>query len=138
MSDMKGISSQEIAKSLRQCTMAGGGSNACAECALHGRDFEQDCFDELNCMAASAIEGLQAQLRAVEDQRNALLEENRWIPVEERMPDAGTALLAWESLSGAAYPGTYDDKGWFLAGYFCAVHSVTHWKPMPKGPEVAG
>lgn len=77
MSDMKGISSQEIAKSLRQCTMAGGGSNACAECALHGRDFEQDCFDELNCMAASAIEGLQAQLRAVEDQRNALLEENR-------------------------------------------------------------
>ncbi|MBQ2920141.1 MAG: DUF551 domain-containing protein [Oscillospiraceae bacterium] len=175
---------EEIAKSLRACIEVGGGSaSKCHLCALHGRFFECDCFDELNEQAADMIEAQAKRIGELEAELAKLREENRWVPVEERKPDPETRVWVmaerrtnkgtynvattgmyedgsvwredsswyWEedflSACNAEYDEDRDDwkvpEGWYE---YCVYNEdgkqgaiddfVTHWKPMPKGPEV--
>lgn len=55
----------------------------------------------------------------------------RWIPVEERMPEDGANIVAWDAAKGIrwvlrAFPSA-GDSGW-IAG-------TTHWMPLPEPPE---
>ena len=146
---------EEIAKSLRVCIEVGGGSaSKCHLCALHGRFFECDCFDELNEQAADMIEAQAKRIGELEAELAKLREENRWIPVEERKPDVEYAAALAKGLDdvevivmieGAKESTALRYDG--AAGVFFAVEAgddggelilyrVTRWKPMPKGPEV--
>jgi len=62
-----------------------------------------------------------------------LVEKRRWISVGERLPEAGTLVLAF--INGEVMEATFcggnglqwqTDRGGFLA---------THWQPLPTGPE---
>ncbi len=55
------------------------------------------------------------------------LEERRWIPVAERLPDIGAVVLAYSKIAGI-YVDYYEGEAF---GYF----DVTHWMPLPKPPE---
>lgn len=60
----------------------------------------------------------------------------RWIPTEERLPEAGgTYLCVWQ--------GKTVDTGFFCNGHFRLYgeikdHLITHWMPLPELPSVNG
>lgn len=67
------------------------------------------------------------------------LDSYRWIPVSERMPTRGIAVIAYTE-SGACQ-AWYDGKEW-RDGYTCngpacygGMDRVTHWMPMPEDPK---
>ena len=143
MSEMKGISFQDIAKALEECQKDLG----CGDCPL--KLFSIDCHDAVRVMGAAAIRELWKQLGEADGERNRLREENRWIPVTERRPDEeyvaalergdeDVEVLAM--IKGADEPTAlrYDsDIEVFFAiedGEFIA-YTVTHWKPKPKSQE---
>lgn len=143
----KKYSPEEIAKSLRVCIEARGGSaSKCHLCALHGGFFECDCFDELNEQAADMIEAQAKRIGELEAELAKLREENRWIPVEERLPDLddGPTLLDGEMAAVqvlALFPDTkkstclyFDGEDFFdYTGDELIPYRVAHWKPLPDG-----
>ena len=64
---------------------------------------------------------------------------NRWIPVEERLPDHLQPVIGW-------HPGSYRafgevcwnvrEKQWQDVDTGLACGDVTHWMKMPEPPEV--
>ena len=50
---------------------------------------------------------------------------DRWIPVNERMPEEGNTVLMWHK----------DGFVMLAVNMFDAVDDVTHWMPLPKGPK---
>jgi len=79
--------------------------------------------------------------KATEDERDALKaelrelrEENRWVPVEERLPYEGeSVLLTW---GGHVLIGYHHERSDGFYSAFERVDDVTHWRPLPKPPEV--
>lgn len=67
----------------------------------------------------------------------ALLESTRWIPCTERMPELGERVLVWNSTRKCVVSDrrmlSYDGSRWYWGG---GSMDVTHWQPLPKGPEV--
>ena len=60
----------------------------------------------------------------------------RWIPVEERLPEDGVRVLAWDSRE-EYFRVAYIDSIWHMVGFdddtpIC----VSHWMPLPEPPEV--
>lgn len=58
-----------------------------------------------------------------------------WIPVEERLPEDGVRMLAWDSREGCARVA-YIDSIWHMVGFdedtpIC----VSHWMPLPEPPK---
>ena len=57
----------------------------------------------------------------------------RWIPCTERMPEAGLNVLIWvDDESHVAY-FSQDSRRWLDSEGDWA--RVTHWMPLPEGPE---
>ena len=90
-----------------------------------GCTFDDDCpneaaiFDEMSALRAEI-----AKLR----------EERRWISVGEKLPKPGETVLM-----------LMDDRdpvsGWYENGHFHNAYDtpyVTHWMPLPPGPEGDG
>jgi hypothetical protein len=101
---------------------------------------------------ARNLEVMRALERAerAEAELAALRERERWIPVEERLPEvdgmASDHVLILGEMGGvtiASYvPETWrvDDyvytPGWYLPNHaFPIVSTVTHWRPLPELPE---
>ena len=71
-----------------------------------------------------------------------LVEERRWVSVEERLPEEGVEVLWWcnsDDQDRGVYVGKKDrslivwgSHEWFIDADF------THWMPLPPGPEAAG
>ena len=83
----------------------------------------------------SALRARIAELEYANDQQEeyilGLEAANRWIPVGERLPDEGSAVLVWDM--NAPQVGWLEDGLWqderqnYLA--------VTYWIPLPEPPE---
>ena len=94
------------------------------------------------------LRGQNEQLReaaALVTKESAELLERRWIPVEERLPENGVRVLAFNMRAKNKYIGIWTrekDPGdgndcWFdSAGWWYAFDEITHWMPLPSGPEV--
>lgn len=74
----------------------------------------------------------------------------QWISVDERLPDEAEEVLIWAkripSSQFCAMFGWVADKATdelggdaseWKASFFGTVFEVTHWMPMPQGPEVS-
>ena len=149
---------QEIAESLRMCS----NPVPCDGCTSIEHKGNCDCADWLKRTAADMIEELAAEVEKLQGeliQRNdellKLQEENRWIPASERNPDReleeepkgedGKPLLGGyeciAQIEGAKRPTALwychiDGEGVWTDESGENFYRVTHWKPMPKGPEV--
>jgi hypothetical protein len=66
---------------------------------------------------------------AVRHELNRIAQQQRWIPVEERLPETrGPVLTLW--VSGMQSVKQYDEQhGWNTGA------QVTHWMPLPEPPE---
>ena len=63
-----------------------------------------------------------------------LREESRWIPVTEWLPYEGeSVLLTW---GGHVLIGYHHERSDGFYSVFERVDDVTHWRPLPKPPEV--
>ena len=141
---------EEIAKSLEVCF---GTYCGCFECIYDVEPDlsspEVDCRTDLVNISADLIEAQAKRIGELEAELLKLREENRWIPVGERLPELDSEDFIHETvpvvevlvmIGGATKPATlfFNGDTFFDLkedGEFIP-YRVTHWKPMPKGPEV--
>lgn len=123
------------------------------DCAIYpcdvqdGACLECDCpVAILNIVAIQAAE-LRARLMMIEDilgedydleqLRELVKTERRWIPVTERLPEDLCPVLV--SLKGLkkAFVGRYQDSEWWSEGASSRpfMLEVTHWMPQPSPPK---
>ena len=57
----------------------------------------------------------------------------RWIPVEERLPEEGVEVIVYSKSMGVVPDISYVKGLWLWEAGI--VKNVTHWHPLPKGPE---
>lgn len=71
------------------------------------------------------------------DTIEALHAETRWIPVKEGLPEVGQTVEV--ALQGYVDFGHVNTSGltWYihLQDSCMSIESVTHWRPLPKGPQ---
>lgn len=95
-------------KELLLITIFGGGDEAVAAVESMGKDWRE-------------------QLEHAADEVERLREEQRWIPVEERLPEQECRCLL--VIRGEVMSATYYPPGKFQPG-------ITHWMGLPLPPEV--
>lgn len=106
-----------------------------------GRAFAdaEDVLDE----AAAALEQLQAE----NDRLKKEIQQMRWIPVEERLPEENVTVLAFNADPHAEkYVLARYRTVVYLGCYWCqfdqeydswcaSCWKVTHWMPLPRPPK---
>lgn len=123
----------EIISDLERCA-----DGACTGCLYENE--EAGCADQLKREGARLLKEYVDRCKRYADEIMALREQQRWIPVTERLPAAGERVLAARDglFVGEAYLSEsgvwrrYYGALWVLLG--CAP--VTHWMPLPDAPEV--
>ena len=147
------MTDKEIVQALRCCA-----DGECKDCAMH--EDKQRCQENLLDKAADLIERLTAEnadLRKeiewkdmvialaqrkqaeAEEERDALREKQRWIPVTERLPERDVQVLGWykDNPFSQYRPEVvaWNGNGWVFVYAHRYVTNVTHWMPLPKAPE---
>lgn len=70
------------------------------------------------------------------DELLALREANRWIPVSERLPEAGVPVLVMSRYWCAnPFVARLHNEYWEGEPILSRPESVTHWRPLPAPPE---
>ena len=94
---------------------------------------------ELLDAAADLIEKLTDRCARYAEEIAVAQERTRWIPVTERLPeDPVQKVLIFvphphgDIVDVGRYLGA---DGWVLEGWYLTQSSVTHWMPLPEGPE---
>lgn len=89
--------------------------------------------------AADLIEKLTDRCARYAEEIAVAQERTRWVPVEERLPeDPVQKVLVFvphphgNIVDAGRYLGA---DGWVLEGWCLTQSSVTHWMPLPDGPE---
>ena len=78
-----------------------------------------------------------ACLAEVANRLETLVEERRWIPVGERLPDKEKEVMALSG--GIAFIACASWGRWLALGAKDQILShVTHWQPLPPGPYAKG
>ena len=96
--------------------------------------------------AAARIANQDTHIAALQQEIEKLRAQlPRWIPVEERLPKYGVRVLATDMYeeddctgiwTREEYPDDPEDGCWIDdRGWWHAFDEVTHWMPLPKGPE---
>ena len=107
-----------------------------------GSDVLHRCdTDRLGMDGASEIERLTDRLARYAEEIAVAQEKTRWIPVEERLPEVWRNDETAELVNYMIYSpyfgvdiGNYhaEAKTWLCMALPC---TVTHWMPLPEGPE---
>lgn len=89
--------------------------------------------------AADLLEKLTERCARCAEEIAVAQERTRWIPVEERLPeDSMQKVLVFvphihgDIVDVGRYLGA---DGWVLEGWYLTQSAVTHWMPLPEGPE---
>jgi Protein of unknown function (DUF551) len=95
------------------------------------RILARDIHSEDGCANACLLEAAQ--------RLEELVEERRWVPVGERLPQDNVAVLCCGDGVGAEM--VWRENGqWHLSwvGTPISDSTYTHWQPLPPGPEGYG
>jgi hypothetical protein len=131
------MESKEIIDALRKCS---ANTAECRKCPVYNQSA--GCLDLLHQQAVELIE--------------KLLEERRWIPVTERLPEFHiddykepdgsrmqfeVSVDQWVVTTSGYQTKARYEKGVVFQGWVDehdrSVRSVTHWRSMPEPPEEA-
>lgn len=110
---------------------------------LDAYSAEHEYHGGITAEAADAIEELSREYESIAASLNESVElvrklqQPRWIPVTERLPEDGQAILAVQSWDGKAriVPANYDRGLWYDCIFDCPAEHITHWMPVPEPPE---
>lgn len=100
-----------------------------------------DCLDKMHKEAADAIEELSKRVdeSIPKDDAEIIIAEvakPRWIPVTERLPDAGKRVLCYCRANIYEVMKMWTDGDWVYDMNHVYMHSfVTHWMPLPQPPK---
>ena len=131
------MKNEEIVKMLRRCDV-----KHCDGCPLLRKE---GCVMLLKNEAAELIEKLTDRCARYAEEIAVLQERTRWIPVDERLPEDGDAVLCWyEYFRFGEYNQMYRTYGigYYIKGMWGGDVSngrntkVLAWMPLPDGPEV--
>ena len=152
------MKTEEIVRALR-CISTAGGENACEHCPywkeeevpeeerpIYGADTMHSCdVDRVGLDGADLIERLTARCARYAEEIAVAQERQRWIPVEERLPEATdgdyvVACVTWKDThidyQNAVVMAFVSEEGLVDVEMDCVLDGVTHWMPLPEGPEV--
>lgn len=152
------MKNEEIVRALR-CISTAGGENACEHCPywkeekvpeeerpIYGADTWHSCdVDRVGLDGADLIERLTDRCARYAEEIAVAQERTRWIPVTERLPEAtdGDYVLAcvtWKDThidyQNAVVMAFVSEDGLVDVEMDCVLDGVTHWMPLPEGPEV--
>ena len=145
------MKNEEIVRALR-CISTAGGENACEHCSywkeeevpeeerpIYGADTWHSCdVDRVGLDGANLIERLTARCARYAEEIAVAQERTRWIPVEERLPEVGRRVLATSGVFvGEAFRAQSGEWARIYGPWNDFLErSVTHWMPLPEGPEV--
>ena len=148
------MKNEEIVRALR-CISTAGGENACEHCPywkeeevpeeerpIYGADTMHSCdVDRVGLDGADLIERLTDRCARYAEEIAVAQERQRWIPVEERLPEDRSDVLVV----------AYWHERWGVYMGWCAperakwsVHvgigdrddvAVTYWMPLPEPPK---
>lgn len=134
------MKNEEIVKTLRRCDV-----KHCAGCPLLSKE---GCIMALKDEAADLIEKLIDRCARYAEEIAVLQEREKWVPVTERLPEVEefeegggmSKVVLGIVKNDSAFPPpnpcfcVYLSSGrWMLRG---EPVTVTHWRPLPDGPEV--
>lgn len=151
------MKNEEIIRALR-CISTAGSSPDCKHCPywmeekvpaemrdMVGADVFHSCdVDLVGLDGADLIERLTARCARYAEEIAVLQERTRWVPVEERLPEAtdGDYVLAcvtWKdthiNYQNAVVMAFVSEEGLVDVEMDCVLDGVTHWMPLPEGPE---
>lgn len=85
-------------------------------------------------------ERLQARITELEAEVTRLRGANRWISVEERLPESETVVIVYDRAKDIVCEGYLSSEagGWCENTWWLRrLHNVTHWMPkvLPEPPE---
>ena len=96
-------------------------------------------FSSVSPEAGDSASLLHRVVTAAADEIEHLRNERRWIPVSERLPEDGVAVLV-AGIGGFIDAAERENGCWYhTAPEHCTQewrHKVTHWMPLPEPPEV--
>lgn len=111
--------------------------NSLREHAEWARTNEWEAPIALGDDLAEAADRIEAQAKEIEKLRGQV---PHWIPVEEWLPEdpvQKVLIFAQHTHGNIVDVGRYlGADGWVLGGWYLTQTSVTHWMPLPTGPEV--
>lgn len=87
--------------------------------------------------AAISWQQKNQECRKLQSEIERLREAQRWIPVEERLPDNEQDVFIWcDRCGGDRDVGWWSlkNKVWVVNG-FTLCYNVTHWMPLPEPPK---
>lgn len=135
---------EKVLSGLRSCVKI-----ECKECPFYdGNPASIACGSEMMSAAADLIEKLADRCARYAEEIAVLQEREKWVPVTERLPEAEefeegggmskVVLGIVKNDSGFPPPNPcfcvyLSDGRWMLRG---EPVTVTHWMPLPDGPEV--
>nr|DAW54023.1 MAG TPA: Protein of unknown function (DUF551) [Caudoviricetes sp.] len=144
------MKNEEIIKALR-CISTAGGENACEHCPywkeekvpeeerpIYGADTMHSCdVDRVGLDGADLIERLTDRCARYAEEIAVAQERQRWISVTERLPEVGRRVLATSGVFvGEAFRAQSGEWARIYGPWNDFLErSVTHWMPLPEGPE---
>lgn len=133
------MNDQELLRWARECANQGPNCGGCS----HDGDYPEawNCLGDLIATLAQRVEKLGEHCARYAEMLAVQQERDRWISVEEKMPEPMEWVLCW-CFGGLArvlrYDNVADDWDFTVLnghGYAFTRDTVTHWRPLPEGPE---
>ena len=149
------MKNEEIVRALR-CISTAGGENACKNCPywkeeevpeeerpIYGADTMHSCdVDRVGLDGADLIERLTDRCARYAEEIAVAQEQQRWIPVTERLPEDRSNVLVdaywyerWGVYMGWCAPERAEWSVHVGIGDRSDV-AVVYWMPLPEPPEV--
>ncbi len=104
------------------------------DCAIHGWLFSISSLSE-KWNTRPEEDRLNARIKELEAELAVLKEANRWISVEEGLPDELTLCFVVGN-NTIVVPGYVNDLTWRNADGRAIPFIVTHYRPLPQPPEL--
>lgn len=93
----------------------------------------------LNCpQLCKEIKRLSEENESLTAENRKLKEAQRWIPVEEKLPEIKKAVLVYAPINKNIFEAYLGEQGiWhFFGGGLPTINDVvTHWRPLPAPPQ---
>ena len=118
------------------------------ECGVRTPKYEtvERISSALSVPTSSLMPGVSSEIERLTDRCARYAEEiavaqerTRWVPVEERLPEdpvQKVLIFVPHPHGNIVDVGRYlGADGWVLEGWYLTQSSVTHWMPLPEGPE---